>query len=113
MGQREPLNMALNHPLEGLSRGAGQRKIAVSCGKVPFSWFTYYLLCENSVSPVLQAMALATRTAERRQGAMRIELLWAVGCRRLEVRYVGAARVAVLLDGGELVKLLVLPARPG
>ena len=44
---------------------------------------------------------------------MRIELLWSVGQRRLEIRYVGAARVAVLLDGGELVKLLVLPAGPG
>ena len=42
---------------------------------------------------------------------MRIELLWSVGQPRLEVWYVGAARVAVLLDGGELVKLLVLPSR--
>ena len=61
--------------------------------------------------PVLLAVALATRTAERRQGAMRIELLWSLGCRRLEIRYVGAARVAVLLDAGELVLLLVLPDR--
>jgi len=42
---------------------------------------------------------------------MRVDLLWSVGSRRLEVRYVGAARVAVLLDGGELVLLVVLPAR--
>lgn len=42
---------------------------------------------------------------------MRVDLVWSVGQRRLEVCYVRAARVAVLLDGGELVVLLVLPAQ--
>jgi hypothetical protein len=41
---------------------------------------------------------------------MRVELVWSVGHRRLEIRHVGAARVAVLLDAGELVMLVVLPA---
>jgi hypothetical protein len=45
---------------------------------------------------------------------MRRVLLWAVGARRLEVwTLASGARSAVLLDGGELVVLLVLPDRPG
>ena len=63
----------------------------------------------HSMSPLLQRHA--TGPAPRRWGAMRVERLWSVGSRRVAVRYVGAARVAVLLDEGELVLLLVLPVR--
>jgi hypothetical protein len=66
---------------------------------------------DNSTLSTESRAAARSHARDAGQGAMRIELLWSVGCRRLEVRYVGAARVAVLLDAGELVKLLVLPDR--